>query len=99
MFDLYNIIHILYSMNNIIYLPCSKKQKKNKEKSKELDIYLENFYQKIFKPSLNNKRVIELRELYYYLEDLDFEHKYELLQAVIEIIFKNNLKMPYNSPF
>lgn len=84
-------------MSKILYYKFKKKQ--NKREKEELDIYLEQFYEKIFKPSLKNKRIIELRELYYYLEDLDFEHKYELLQSVIEIILKNDLKMPYNSPF
>lgn len=81
-------------MTKILYFP-NKFQRKNKKKEN----YSSDFFKKILRPSSKSKRILELRELYYYLEDLDVEYRYELLEAIVHIILKHNLKMPYNSPF
>ena len=86
-------------MTKILYFPGNFRRNPNKKKDKNLDVFSDNFFEKIFKPSIKSKRIVELRELYYYLEDVDVEYRYEVLHAIVEIILKNNLKMPYDSPF
>ena len=86
-------------MTKILYFPGNFRRNPNAKKDKNLDVFSDNFFKKIFKPSIKSKRIVELRELYYYLEDVDVEYRYEVLQAIVEIILKNNLKMPYDSPF
>jgi len=86
-------------MSKILYFPGNFRRNPNAKKDQKLDVFSDNFFEKIFKPSIKSKRIIELRELYYYLEEVEVEYRYEVLQAIVEIILKNNLKMPYDSPF
>lgn len=86
-------------MTKILYFPGNFRKIPNAKKTKKLDEFSDNFFEKIFKPSIKSKRIVELRELYYYLEEVEVEYRYEVLQAIVEIILKNNLKMPYDLPF
>jgi hypothetical protein len=86
-------------MTKILYFPNDFRRNSNAKKDKNLDVFSDNFFKKIFKPSIKSNRIVELRELYYYLEGVDVEYRYLVLQAIVEIILKNNLKMPYESTF
>ena len=77
----------------IIFL--DKKQDKKTLKHKA---FLDNYALKILNPSQEYQRVIELRELFYYLEDLNLEQKNKILKALIDIMIENNLKLPYEAP-
>ena len=72
-------------------------KKLNKKTLKNKD-FLDNYAFKILNPSQEYQRIIELRELFYYLEDLNLEQKNKILKALIDIMIENNLKLPYEVP-
>ena len=72
-------------------------KKLNKKTLKHKD-FLDNYAFKILNPSQEYQRIIELRELFYYLEDLNLEQKNKILKALIDIMIENNLKLPYEAP-
>ena len=86
-------------MTKILYFPNNYRRNTSAKKDKNLEVFSDSFNEKIIKPSIKSKRIVELRELFYYLEEVDFEYRYAVLQAIVEIILKNNLKMPYDSAF
>ena len=72
--------------------------KKQDKKTLKHIAFLDNYALKILNPSQEYQRIIELRELFYYLEDLNLEQKNKILKALIDIMIENNLKLPYEAP-
>ena len=72
--------------------------KQHNKKTLKHMAFLEDYAQKVLNPSKEKQRIIELRELFYYLEDLDLEHKNLVLKALIEIMIDMSLKLPYEAP-
>ena len=77
----------------ILFLDKIPDKKTSKHKA-----FLDNYALKKLNPSQEYQRVIELRELFYYLEDLNLEQKNKILKALIDIMIENNLKLPYEAP-
>ena len=72
--------------------------KQHNKKTLKHRAFLEDYAQKVLNPSKEKQRIIALRELFYYLEDLDLEHKNLVLKALIEIMIDMSLKLPYEAP-
>jgi len=72
-------------------------EKPNKKTLKHID-FLDYYASKILNPSQEYQRIIELRELFYYLEDINLERKNQILKALIDIMIENKLKLPYETP-